>query len=146
MGKIRIGPAEYPIKSLKEDAGIPVFAMPDLANPEPVRVKEIEVVERNIEIPVYIEKRIEVPVEVIREITKEVIKEVIIEKPVEVIREIIVEKPVEIIKEIEKSVFVPKVEFIDRIKTNTVNKKFIPLWIKIALVVETLAIIILATN
>lgn len=142
MGKIRIGPKEYPIKSLKEDAGIPVFAMPDLGVIEAPSVKHIEVVEKSVEVPVYRDKIVHVPVETI----KEVIKEVIIEKPIEIIKEVIVEKPVYITKEIERIVEIPKVEFIDRIKTNIVQEKFIPLWIKIVMVVQTVAIIIMAIN
>ena len=56
--------------------------------------------EKQVEIEVIREKRVEIPVEVIKEVEK------IIEVPVEVIKE--VEKIVEIIKEVEKIVEVPK--------------------------------------
>ena len=71
--------------------------------------------EKQVEIEVIREKRVEIPVEVIKEVVKieyvevpvEVIKEVIVEKLVEVIKEVPVDKVV--IKEIIKEVPVEKI-------------------------------------
>ena len=54
--------------------------------------------EKQVEIEVIREKRVEIPVEVIKEVVR--IEYVEVEKPVEVIKEVIVEKIVEVIKEV----------------------------------------------
>lgn len=70
--------------------------------------------EKQVEIEVIREKRVEIPVEVIKEV--EIIKEV----PVEVIKEIIVEK--EVIKEVPVEKIVSKIEYIS--DKNTENELF----------------------
>lgn len=70
--------------------------------------------EKQVEIEVIREKRVEIPVEVIKEV--EIIKEV----PIEVIKEIIVEK--EVIKEIPVEKIVSKIEYIS--DKNTENELF----------------------
>jgi hypothetical protein len=87
--------------------------------------------EKQVEIEVIREKRVEIPVEVIKEVVRieyveveipvEVIKEVIVEKIVEVIKEIPVDKVVikEVIKEIPVETVVTKIEYIsDNTQTN----------------------------
>ena len=87
--------------------------------------------EKQVEIEVIREKRVEIPVEVIKEVVRieyveveklvEVIKEVIVEKIVEVIKEVPVDKVVikEVIKEIPVETVVTKIEYIsDNTQTN----------------------------
>ena len=78
--------------------------------------------EKQVEIEVIREIRVEVPVEVIKEVirevpvevVKEVIKEVLVDKIVEVVKEIPVEKVVikEVIKEVPVETIVTKIEYI----------------------------------
>ena len=88
--------------------------------------------EKQVEIEVIREKRVEIPVEVIKEVVRieyveveipvEVIKEVIVEKIVEVIKEVPVERIVEVIKEIPVDKVVIK-EVIKEIPVETVVTK-----------------------
>jgi predicted RNase H-like nuclease (RuvC/YqgF family) len=70
--------------------------------------------EKQVEIEVIREKRVEIPVEVIKEV--EIIKEI----PIEVIKEIIIEK--EVIKEVPVEKIVSKIEYIS--DKNTENELF----------------------
>lgn len=63
--------------------------------------------EKIIEKEVFVEKRIEIPVEIIKEVPK--IEYVEIEKPIEKIVEVVVEKPIEVIKEVIKEIPVEKI-------------------------------------
>lgn len=74
--------------------------------------------EKQVEIEVIREIRVEVPVEVIKEVTKEVIREV----PVEVVKEVFVDKIVEVVKEIPVEKVVIK-EVIKEVPVETIVTK-----------------------
>jgi hypothetical protein len=128
MGKARLGPLSQP-KFFKE---------PNVVE---------RIVEKTVEVPVIQEviKYVPQPFEVIKEIQVEVIKEVSV--PVEVIT--YVERPVyvEILKEVQVQVekIVEKPIEIIKEKLVTVVKKeaYVPLYAKIALIVQALVIIYL---
>jgi len=99
--------------------------------------------EGNIEVREVIK---EVPVEVIKEVEKlvyvdrpiEVIKEVIKEIPVEVIKEVPVEVIKEIPVEVEKVVYKEGADIV-----KIVRESYIPVYIKVLIALETIAILVL---
>lgn len=93
-------------------------------------------IKTNKEKIVYIDR----PVEVIKEVLVDKIIEVPVELVKETIKEVIVEKPIETIKEIIKEVLIKEDQ---KVITNTVIKIVykVPKWIKIFILIESLAII-----
>lgn len=131
MGKIFLGPQKEEIA--------PYF--PSTVGPSNVPSYTPEIVEKTIYVEkpifvdriVYVDRDVEKVVE--KPIEREVIKFVDREKPVYIDREVIQEKVVEKPVYIEKEIVINKVQEIE--------KKFIPMWMKAAFLVQTLIVIAL---
>lgn len=148
MARIYHGPAHLMDISRKEtlpkeeklsETINPIIEQAFISAPAQLKQAAMNVLKEEAIKTVYVDKIIEVikeiPVEIIKEV--KVIEERIVEKPIEIIKTIVqmvpVEKIVEVIKEIEVLKEIEK--FVDK------EIKIIPMFVKVALVLQSLLII-----